>query len=138
SNKNGRFGSTQSTILALRAVVAYDAARSHPKAPGRIVLTIDGKPVGAPVTFTANTQGAIVMPDFGKDLGAGKHTVVLKMEDGSSMPFSMNVKYFNVLPDSSEKSKIGMKVALKDQQVTEGGVTEAYVSITNKSDEAIP
>ena len=39
SNKSGRFGSTQSTILALRSIVAYDAAHARPKAPGRIVLT---------------------------------------------------------------------------------------------------
>ena len=96
------------------------------------------RPVGVPVAFTANTQGAIVMPEFGRDLGAGKHTVVLKMEDGSSMPFSMNVKYYSVLPDSPRQTKIGMKVALKDQQMPEGGVTEAHVSITNKIDEAIP
>src|SRR5205085_5100298 len=34
--KGGRFGSTQSTILALRAIVTYDKLRAHPKAPGTI------------------------------------------------------------------------------------------------------
>ena len=33
SNKNGRFASTQSTILALRAIVAYDTLRARPKVP---------------------------------------------------------------------------------------------------------
>src|SRR2546430_17729342 len=64
SNKSGRFGSTQSTILALRSIVAYDAAHARPKAPGRIVLTVDGKTVGAPLAFTASTQGALVLPAF--------------------------------------------------------------------------
>src|SRR5437016_4324811 len=49
TNKSGRFGSTQSTILALRAIVAYDAANARPKAPGRIILNVDGKTVGAPL-----------------------------------------------------------------------------------------
>src|SRR5262249_21398476 len=49
SNKSGRFGSTQSTILALRSIVAYDAAHARPKAPGRIVLTVDGKEIGEPL-----------------------------------------------------------------------------------------
>ena len=138
SNKNGRFGSTQSTILALRAVVAYDAARAHPKAPGRIVLIVDDKAVGAPVSFTANTQGAIVMPGIGKDLGPGKHVALLRMEDGSNMPFSMSVKYYSALPDSAEQTKISIQVSLKDPRIQEGNVTEATVSITNKSDDAIP
>jgi len=138
SNKNGRFASTQSTILALRAIVAYDAARAHPKAPGRIVVTVDGRPVGSPVAFAANTQGALVIPDFGKQLGVGKHAVVLKMEDGSSMPFSMAVKYYSTLPDSSAKTEIGIEVSLKDRQIQEGGITEARVSIVNKTSQPIP
>src|SRR4029450_11069387 len=93
SNKGGRFGSTQSTILALRSIIAYDAARARPRAPGRLLLILDGKPLGSPVTFTANSKGSIVMPEFGRELSPGRHTVVLKMEDGSAMPFSMNVKY---------------------------------------------
>jgi len=138
SNKNGRFASTQSTILALRAIVAYDALRARPKVPGRIVVSVDGKTVGTPVAFTANTQGAIVMPEFGRELGTGRHTVVLKMEDGSSMPFSMGVKYFSTLPDSSAQTKVGIEVSLKDRQIQEGGITEARVSISNKTDQAIP
>src|SRR3989442_9119580 len=117
SNKSGRFGSTQSTILALRSIVAYDAANARPKAPGRIVLTVDGKTVGAPLAFTAGTQGALILPEFAGELGPGKHTVSLKMEDGSSMPFSINVKYHSVLPDSAEQTQIGIQVVLKDRQL---------------------
>jgi hypothetical protein len=137
SNKNGRFASTQSTILALRAIVAYDTLRARPKVPGRIVVSIDGRS-GIPIAFTANAQGALVVPDFGNDLGAGKHTIVLKMEDGSSMPFSMGVKYYSTLPDSSAQTQVGIEVSLKDRQIQEGGVTEARVSIANKSDQPIP
>ena len=65
--------------------MAYDAAHARPKAPGRIVLTVDGKTVGSPLAFTADTQGAIVLPEFATTLGTGKHTVALKMEDGSTV-----------------------------------------------------
>ncbi len=138
SNKSGRFGSTQSTILALRSIVAYDTAHARPKAPGRIVLTVDGKTIGAPLAFTASTQGALVLPEFRNELVPGKHTVALKMEDGSSMPFSMSVKYHSLLPDSAEEAKVGIQVVLKDPQIQEGSVTEAMVSIANKSDQVIP
>jgi hypothetical protein len=138
ANKNGRFGSTQSTILALRSIVAYDAAHAKPKAAGRIRLVVDGKNVGAPVAFTADTQGAIVFPEFSSALGPGKHNLVLKMEDGSRMPFSVAVSYHSTLPDSAEQARVGIQVALRDRQVQEGSVTEAVVSIENKSEEAIP
>ena len=138
SNKSGRFGSTQSTILALRSIVTYDKANARPKAPGRIVLTVDGKTVGAPLAFTASTQGALVMPEFASELGPGKHAVALKMEDGSSMPFSISVRYHSLLPDSADRAQVGIQVVLKDRQIQEGGVTEASVSIANKSDQVVP
>ncbi|HYR85462.1 MAG TPA: MG2 domain-containing protein [Terriglobia bacterium] len=138
SNKSGRYGSTQSTILALRSIVAYDNANARPKAPGRIVLTVDGRTVGTPLAFTASTQGALVMPEFASELSSGKHTVALKMEDGSSMPFSISVRYHSLLPDSAEEAQVGIQVVLRDGQIQEGGVTEATVSIANKSDQVIP
>jgi uncharacterized protein YfaS (alpha-2-macroglobulin family) len=138
SNKSGRFGSTQSTILALRAIVAYDAAHARPKAPGRLVLSVDGKAIGAPLAFAADTKGALVLPDFASKLAPGKHAVALKMDDGSTMPFAISVKYNSVLPDSSEKTQIGIEVRLSNTQIQEGDVTEAIVSITNKSDQVIP
>jgi alpha-2-macroglobulin-like protein len=138
TNKSGRFGSTQSTILALRAIVAYDAAHARPKAPGRIVLTVDGKTIGDAVAFTADTQGAMVLPEFASELGPGKHNVVVKMERGSSMPFAISVKYHSLVPDSAPEGQVGIQVVLKDPQLPEGAVTEANVSIVNKSDRAIP
>jgi len=138
SNKSGRFGSTQSTILALRAIVAYDSAHARPKAPGRIILAVDGRTIGSPVAFTTSNQGALIMPEFAHELGPGAHTIALKMEDGSSMPFSISVKYHSVLPENSERAQVGIQVALKDAQIKEGNVTEATVSIANKSDQVIP
>jgi alpha-2-macroglobulin-like protein len=138
SNKNGRFASTQSTVLALRTIVAYDAAHARPKAPGRILLSVDGKAVGNPIAFAADTQGAIVLPGFASELGPGKHTVMVKMEGGSSMPFSISVKHHSTLPDSSDQAQVGINVTLRDRQVQEGAVTEAVVSVTNKSNEPIP
>jgi len=138
SNKSGRFGSTQSTILALRAIVAYDAAHARPKAPGRLILSVDGKEIGAPLAFAADTKGALVLPDFASKLAPGKHSVVLKMDDGSSMPFAIGVKYNSTLPDSSAQAQVGIEVRLRDTQIQEGNITEAVVSITNKSDQVIP
>jgi len=138
SNKGGRFGSTQSTILALRSIIAHDVANAGPKASGQVQLVIDGKPVGKPTAFTANTQGALVLPDLGRELGPGKHSVVLKMEDGSKLPFSFTVRYHGVLPANSEEAQVAIQVALRDPQVREGDVTEAAVSVSNKSDQAVP
>ncbi len=136
--KAGRFGSTQSTVLALRAIVAYDASRATPKAPGSVELIVDDKPVGEPISFNADTQGVIELPDLAALLTPGKHSVQLQMNDGSAMPYSVTVNYHSLKPNSSDECKLQLETTLADAQIEEGSATEANVVVINTSDEAIP
>lgn len=133
--KGGRYGSTQSTILALRAIVTYDKAMARPKAPGQLQLTLDGKPIGEPVSFDEATQGALKLPDIASQLTPGEHTIELAMADGSSMPFAMNVEFFARKPDSSDAATMALDVKLSETKLTEGGITEALVEVTNTDKE---
>ncbi|MBI5368205.1 MAG: A-macroglobulin complement component, partial [Planctomycetes bacterium] len=76
--KGGRFGSTQSTIMALKAILGYDAARATPKAPGTLHLAIDGVEIGK-VGFTPETTGALRLPAFADKLTPGTHKLELTM-----------------------------------------------------------
>ncbi|MBT3294243.1 MAG: A-macroglobulin complement component [Verrucomicrobia bacterium] len=137
--KGGRYGSTQSTVLALRAILAYDAARSTPKAPGSVELMVDGRQAGSAVAFNKDTQGAIELTDIAELLEPGKHVIEIRMVGGSAMPCSVTVDYANEKPDSSDACKVGIAVALVSGTVEEGGVTEATVTVTNRAeDEIIP
>jgi alpha-2-macroglobulin-like protein len=136
--KAGRFGSTQSTVLALRAIVAYDKARAHPTAPGSVQLFIDNQSVGVAMPFDATTTGAIKLPDFSDKLSPGQHAVELRMTDGSDMPYSISVTFNSVTPASSDDCKLAMTTMLADQRVNEGAVTEAHVTVTNRGDDTLP
>jgi hypothetical protein len=138
SCKAGRFGSTQSTVLALRAIVAYDQSRAKPKAPGTLQLVVDGSPVGQAIEFTAETQGAIELPDAAAVLSPGKHQVQIQMTGGSQMPYSAALTYHRLKPDSSEACQVHLEAALRDQAVDEGGVTEVAVVVVNRTGETIP
>jgi hypothetical protein len=138
SCQGGRYGSTQSTVLALRAIVEYDRARAHPTASGKVQLTVDGQPVGGAFAFSADTQGVLKLPDVSDRLTPGKHEISLKMIDGSQMPYAVDVTYHSVTPASSDQCKIGLTVALKDTKLVEGSTTEAEVTITNRADSPVP
>jgi uncharacterized protein YfaS (alpha-2-macroglobulin family) len=138
SCKAGRFGSTQSTVLALRAILEYDKARSTPKAPGTVQLTVDGVLAGSAAKFDKDTQGAIVLGDIAELLEPGEHVVEIRMTGGSEMPCSLALRYSAEQPDTSELCKVGLDVGLSDTKVDEGAVTEANVTVVNKSSEAIP
>ena len=102
SCKAGRYGSTQSTVLALRAIVAYDKSRAQPTAPGSLQLVVDGKPIGQPVAFDRKSTGSIELPAFAKFLTPGKHQVQVAMSDGSQMPYALAVTFHSLKPNSSE------------------------------------
>ena len=138
SCKAGRFGSTQSTVLALRAIVAYDKARAHPTAAGTIQLVVDGKNVGEAMAFNDQTHGAIKLPDIASSLTPGKHEIALKMSDGSSLPYAVAVSYNSLTPASSEQCKLRIETTLKDSKIVEGSPSEANVTVTNVTDETLP
>ena len=134
----GRYGSTQSTVLALRAIVAYDEARARPKAPGSVRLFVDGEGMGDAVAFDAESHGAIRLPDVASNLGPGAHRIELAMADGSAMPFAVSIGYHDVSPASSPECALDLKVALRDPEVEEGLVTEAVVTVRNLTEEPVP
>jgi uncharacterized protein YfaS (alpha-2-macroglobulin family) len=138
SCQDGRYGSTQSTVLALRAIVAYDRAHARPKAPGSVRVLVDGQPVGGPVPFDRTTQGTIKLPEIAERLGAGKHRIEVKMEGGAPMPYSMGVEYSALRPDSAKECKVGIDVKLTRPTIAEGELVEAYATITNRSKQPVP
>jgi hypothetical protein len=138
SCQGGRYGSTQATVLALRAIVTYDKQRAHPKAPGAVQLFVDGQSVGDKLAFDAKTQGALKLPEMSELLTPGKHKLELRMEKGSPMPYSMDVKYNVLTPLASKECQVALSTSLSQNKVLEGAATEADVVVTNKSKEVIP
>ena len=136
--RGGRFGSTQSTVLALQAILGWDKATSQPKAPGSLQLLVDGQPVGAAVPFDRSTQGAIELPGLAEKLTPGRHTVEVQMTDGSRMPHTVAVEFHTEQPVSSADCVIDLSVGLANGRVKEGEVTEAEVTVRNTSDETVP
>jgi uncharacterized protein YfaS (alpha-2-macroglobulin family) len=138
SCKGGRYGSTQSTVLALRAIVTYDKLRSHPTMPGKAQILVDNQPVGDAIAFDASTQGAIKLADFSGKLLPGKHVVDVKMTDGNQMPYALTVDYNSITPASASDCKLTLQTSLKDKTVAEGAVSEVDVTVSNLSKDIVP
>ena len=136
--KGGRFGSTQSTVLAVQAIVEQDKILARPKSDGTLQLMVDGKAIGAPVKFDTKTQGAIVLPDMTAALTPGKHVVEVKMVGGSSMPHTVTIKLASTQPDSSDECAVRLETSLVDKSVAEGAITEARLKVSNTKDETVP
>jgi hypothetical protein len=51
------------------------------------------------------------------------------MQNGARMPYSIDVQYHRLQPDSSEQCPMRLDVALSDAQLEAGDITEARVSV---------
>jgi hypothetical protein len=139
ASKDGGYGATQSTVLALRCVLAYDAVVSAKRSPGAVRLFVDGKPLGPPVTYDGSTQGALEFPDAPELLSPGAHSLELVQEGGGRLPWTMAVFSHRVQPESSPETKVGLEVKLtRASGMAEGDLVEAEARVTNLTDEALP
>ncbi|MFN7976107.1 MAG: MG2 domain-containing protein [Acidobacteriota bacterium] len=136
--QGGRYGSTQSTVLALRAIVAYDTERSKPRAAGSVTVLVDGKAVGNAMPFDEKSDDAIVLPDVSALLTPGKHEIGLSMEKGSELPYAVEVTMNSLTPASSQQCPLSLEVDLTKDRITEGEIAEATVLLSNKKGEPLP
>ncbi len=134
SCKDGRYGATQSTVLALRAIVEFDKKKADERKPGAVKLFVDGKAVGAPQKYDGSTNGAVTFADVGELMSPGEHTLELVQEGGSAIPFSIAVRSNRTQPESSKDTRVSLDVKLGSGALKEGDVIEATARVTNLSD----
>ncbi len=131
--QDGKFSSTQATVLALRAVVAYDAARAKTRADGVVRLLVDGQ-VAETLPFKAGDAGPLAFKDLGSRLGAGAHTLSLAMEGGSAMPYSLAVRYHAMTPASSVAAKVEVVTEFTRAEAKEGDPVDVALVVRNRTD----
>jgi len=136
--KNGRYGSTQATVLALRSILEYDKQHQEKTAPGKIIVLVDGKQVGEAMSYDGKTEGALTLPDIAKSLSAGVHRVELRMEGGEPTPYSVAVNYSAFKPQSSKDCVLDLDVKLSQTILSEGNSADAFVTVSNHSKEVVP
>lgn len=133
--KDGRFGSTQSTVLALKAINAYDRSRASVKASGSVRLLVDGHPFGPAVAFDEKIMGALELPDFTAALSPGRHTVEVAMTGGGAMPVAIEVSYHSPQPADSPDCPLRLSTALSAVEVAEGEPVDLRVSVSARNEE---
>ncbi len=71
-------------------------------------------------------------------LTPGERKIELRMEGGAELPYSIEVTYNALKPDSSPETQVALEVSLAKTALTEGEPTEARVLVANKTDEKLP
>lgn len=131
--KGGSFGATQATILALKAIIAYDAQRSAARAAGVVRLLLNGEVAGE-TSFTADQQGALALVRPHHAAPGQALTLSLVMEGGYAMPYSLRASYFVEVPEGAEGCPVVLSVALAKDEVPEGETVDLALTLSNTSE----
>lgn len=129
----GGFGSTQSTILALKALIAFAKANKRTPEAGEVRLFVGGEKL-AVKQFAAGTQEAIelALTDAEKHLKPGKNQVKLEITgDKNIFPCTIAWEYRTLQPVNPERVPVKVVTALDRTEVGEGESVRLTVKLEN-------
>jgi alpha-2-macroglobulin-like protein len=130
----GGFGSTQSTILALKALIAFAKANKKTAESGDLTLYRDDLLL-AKKHFEAGAQDAIVLevPDAEKILNPGKNNLRVEITGKNVFPYTLAWSYNTLTPASAENCPVKLTTKLAKDQVNEGDTVRLTATVENVS-----
>lgn len=131
---SGSFGPTQSTILALKALIAYAQAYKQPPEAGTLTLA-RGDEVIATIDYTADRQDAIVLEiaDPAKFLQGGDNPLELRTSGKNLYPYTVAWSYHTLQPPSAADCAVRLSADLAKAELAEGESTRINVRLENVS-----
>ena len=132
----GRFGSTQSTALCLKALLEYARVQkaSLPKNLGKAIITVNGQRQVYPLGW--KSKGVIELIGLEELLGEGEQQVEVKFTNTEvQLPYSLNIHWESSLPKSAKENPIGLSTSLEQKTARVGDVVRMNVEVNNRLSE---
>ncbi len=132
---HGAFGSTQSTILALKALIAYTHAHKRTPSAGELSLFVGDRRV-ASLPFKAGVAETLVLdvPSPEENLKPGKNTVRVEISgEKNNFPYTLSWSYHTLQPASAADCPLRLETALAKKEASEGEAVRLTVKVENVS-----
>lgn len=134
----GGFGSTQATILALKALTAYATDAKQTKDSGTIEVWVDGKKV-AEHDYEAGVREPIQLKGLGRWIKEGNQTVSVRFsKTKAALPYSLDVAWSTRTPTDDPECVLSLESKLGSKEVSVGETARLTTVIRNKTDQGQP
>jgi len=127
---NGGFGSTQATVLALKALVVFAEQNRRTTSAGEIVIRREGKVLDRR-KFAAGEKGVIVMTSFVEGLQPGDNDLTIQISGDNNLPFALGVKHRTLQPANSDECPVKLATTLSANQAAAGETLTLDIQLTN-------
>ncbi len=136
----GGFGSTQSTILALKALIAYAKERTKTAKSGDLMILLKDNETGqfAPVAveeFNAGHEGEIVAEIPSEQLKLfrpGKNEVQIRLTN-NKLPYTLNWTYNTLRPNNPKAAPVHLTTRLDQAKARQGETVQLSLKVENKT-----
>ncbi len=128
---NGAFGPTQTTVLAMRAILAYSKIAKQTVDDGTIAFYVAGKRV-AEQDFKANQTETIVMDGLEQFFKEGVTDFEVVFEGTKHpMPHTVSFKWTTLKPGTSSDAPIALNTDIKTENIKVGDQVRMNVEVKN-------
>lgn len=133
----GGFGSTQATILALKALVAHAQSHQTTVSGGELVVRRDDQTI-ARQTFAAGEHHAIEVSGIAAHLTPGDNQLTISLSGDNQMPYGLDVSYRVRRPPSDVDCAVRLTTELAREKIAAGATVALTAELENTRDEGQP
>ncbi|MEO1033500.1 MAG: TonB-dependent receptor plug domain-containing protein [Bacteroidota bacterium] len=130
--RNNRFGSTQATAMALKALINYTKKQKQKIIDNNdaITLVVNGKSIIK--KLQRSDDGKITISDFESYLKSGRQTIVVKFNNPKvTFPYNLNILWDSTLPDSSKACPLQLSTTIAENNYAVGDNVSFTISVSN-------
>ncbi|EAY30737.1 alpha-2-macroglobulin family protein [Microscilla marina] len=134
----GYFGSTQGTILALKALTTYAKHQPPGQENGKLMVYRDNQLIGS-ATYAKKQLGKISISGLEKFLQKGAQNLSVKFGSKQQViPFSLDINYHTYQPASNPKCALALKTTLATNTVNVNETVRLTTVVTNQQTQGVP
>ncbi|MCO6458097.1 MAG: hypothetical protein J5I93_22565 [Pirellulaceae bacterium] len=129
---SGTFGSTQATILALKALIEDARQNRRDVATGELVVERDGQPLARAAVREGQMQ-VVEITGLEEHLAGGENPLVLELTGEGQMPYLIDIQYRSPRPISHPDCKLQLQTRLATDKIRAGDTVKLHVQLANDS-----
>ncbi len=133
--RQGSFGSTRNTVMALRALTAYAKYAQQTTEDGTIEVYVDQQKV-ATQDYKKGVRDPIRIDGLAAFLNLGQHEITIKYSNAKyPMPHALSVNWNMTTPKTQKDCALILDTRLEEEQVKTGDMVRLSARITNTTNE---
>jgi alpha-2-macroglobulin-like protein len=138
SRSYGGFGSTQATIMALKALKEIAKVSNKISENGTIAIDINGT-TAATFDYEKGDKGKLVLGALERCFKEGENNVIVKYtKTGAPLPFSFDAQWNALTPQSDTACKVDIETSVAKQHVKMAETVRLSVTLQNKTATGLP